>query len=236
MFKLRNALVCAALLAVPVVAHAQGTTVLTFNIQDIANFTPIPQDYGDNVTGPLMGTFSYGGSNGFTPNISVMYDLGGSTTAFWNVEYGDLTNVAYTVSPAVRVTLSAQPGFSVTLNSFDLGGWQNQDYTVNSVRVIGPGNAILFEQLNVPIEGDFNGPRHSPFVFNNLTSNSFLAIIVDVSNLNFSSDNIGIDNVSFTQNVLGGGATAPEPGTTAFVLPLLVTGVGIAIRRRMTAK
>lgn len=214
--------------------HAQGTTVLTFDLgPQVGNGAFVPQAYGDNVTAATMGDFSYGGSAPFTPNISVLYSGGDTGPGVWNTNYGDLTNVIFgQQSEFLFVTFTPQAGSTVRLNSFDLAGWPDTDYVIDAVQVFADGNP-LFEQFNVFINGATGTPRHTPFTFTNLTANTFLTIQIDARNLGNQSDNIGIDNISFSQ--LGGNAAAaPEPGTLSLLAlaGLPVTGAIICRRSR----
>jgi hypothetical protein len=200
-------------------ALAQGTTVLTF---DITNPTPgngqlINQDYGDRVTAALVGVspqFSYGGGSGFTPHVTTLYDGGSNGPQFWGPQYGDLTNVIYgEQGQLLLVTFTPDPGFTVSLNSFDLAGWPDTDYTINSVQVFTGGGGPAFAQNDVLVRGattNGNGQRRTSFSFNNITSTGFLLIQIDALNLAGASDNIGIDNISFSQSPTVA-VNGPEP-------------------------
>lgn len=226
MLKTARLAALASLLLLPAIAQAQ-VTVLTFDYPGSGNGLPVDQVYGDNVTAADMGGRLYGGSAPFTPDITVLYSGGNAGPAFWGPDYGDLTNVIYgEPTQLLLVTFTPGNGALVGLNSFDLGGWLRTDYVINSVQVFADGNPV-FQQFNVPVEGNAG---HSPFVFNNVTATTFLTIQIDATNLGGESDNIGIDNISFTQ--INPSAAAPEPGTLA----LLGAGMGLmgmaVIRRR----
>jgi hypothetical protein len=232
-----RAAIWSALLALsvcmPLTAHAQGTTILTFDFgpnAGVSNGTPIPQAYGDNVVAASMGAFSYGGSAPFTPNVTALYSGGPVGPFFRDTGYGNLINVAAgQENQLLLVTLTPGPGSLVFLNSFDLAGSGGTDYVINSVQVFGSAGGVLFSENNVLVRGD-SSPLRTPFTFANVSSPGFLTIQIDALNLGNQSDNIGIDNISFTQ--VNAAAAAPEPGALAL---LAMTGLPLAggmLRRR----
>ena len=85
----------------------------------------------------------------------------------------------------------------------------------------GNGN-VLWSQTNAEIDST----THTSFDFvDGIFANS-LSIEIDLTGLGASSDNIGIDNVSFVQQT----AAVPEPSS---LLIIWITGIGVAsIRRR----
>jgi hypothetical protein len=223
-------------LCFPLTANAQGTTVLTFDFgpnAGISNGTLIPQDYGDNVVAASMGAYSYGGSAPFTPNVTTLYSGGTTGPRFWDTGYGNLTNVAFgEENQLLLITFSPAAGTMVTLNSFDLAGWPGSDYVINSVQVFGSGaSEPLFRQTDVLVRGD-SSPQHTSFTFDNtISATGFLVIQIDALNLGNQSDNIGIDNISFTQtNVVS--AAAPEPGALSLLGAVLLP-IGCLARRRL---
>jgi hypothetical protein len=196
-------------------ASPSQAIVATFDI-GISNGNAVDQAYGDNVTSTINGSFSYGAAGGFTPNVTASYTPG---AAFWDVDYGDLTNVLYQTQTTgnFALTLTADTGYDVLLDSFDLAGWPDTDYTINSVTV-SDGSNNLFSQSNVAIEGDSG---HSAFNFTSPLTASQLIISFDSSNLgSFSSDNIGIDNVQFSQQA----SSAAVPFEFSPTLGLLIIG------------
>ena len=240
-------------------AHAApaGATILLFDqgrdaatqtvVVPISSGGTLPSDYGDNVTSAAMavpgGVFTYGeGGEGFTPDVSVEIFSDAATPTspradLWQTGYGDLVNVVFGEGPGIggapglNVVLRAAPGFVVDLYGFDLGGWNNADYTIAAVEVFA-GAVTLFSETDVLIEGDFNGPRHTSFAFDEPLSAPEILLRLDLSNLAASiQDNVGIDNIRFGQTPPG----VPEPGTAVLLLcGLALTAAGRAGRRSPT--
>lgn len=197
-------------------AHA---TILTFDEEGVAPLdngtllqeaVAIPGQYGDRVTATVQAGLVYGeAGEGFTPHVVVDY-LPDGDIQLWRADYGDLQRVAF-VQPEgtgnMQITLTADDGFLVNLHGFDVGGWFHEDYVINSIKVLA-GDTVLFEALDVLIEGDGNGDLHSSFLFAPALSAQSLSILFDSSNLLADSDNIGIDNIRFSESP----APVPLPG------------------------
>lgn len=197
-----------------------NATVLTFDITGAADGSVMPQSYGDNVTATTMGNFSYGSAHGFTPDITTSYvGLGGQADLnWWSNGYGDLTNVIEYEpdgAPGFSVDLLASSGL-VELHGFDMGNW-GSDITVASVKVMS-GTNTLFSQSNVFLPG---GSTHVDFDFTTPLSAASMSIVIDLTGLGGSSDNVGLDNIAFGQAV-------PEPTTMA----ILGAGVFTLLKRR----
>lgn len=164
-----------------------GSTVLTFDFGGNVN-----KLYGYRVKGLSEGTFSYGGVEGFTPNIETAY----SSIARWVSGYGDLTNIIYASSGTLNVDLNADAGFEVRLSGFDLATTVATSQVINSISVLNASGGILWQEQNVsvPSEGhlsvDFGGQV--------ITGHS-LSIRIDALNLGSLSDEIGLDNVRFSE-------------------------------------
>lgn len=197
-------------------AHA---TILTFDEEGVAPLADgtllqeavaIPGQYGDRVTANVQAGLVYGeAGEGFTPHVVVDYQPEGDIQ-LWRADYGDLQRVAFAQTEGtgnMRITLTADDGFLVNLHGFDVGGWFRQDYVIDSIRVLA-GEDVLFEALDVLIEGDGDGDLHSSFLFTPMLSAQSLSILVDSSNLLAESDNIGIDNIRFSESP----APVPLPG------------------------
>jgi hypothetical protein len=234
-------------------------TILTFNISDpqysasenLPEGFQIDQTYGDRVTTSSQtqgtATFEYGvGAEGYTPNIVADYGpfsifTGGPS--LWRYDYGDLTRVLYQGSTFtgqgfdydyLLLTLRADPGFEAVLYSFDLGGWNQTDYTINAVSVYDagfngffPAENRVFYQPNASVQG--SGPSRSSFVFNTPIRGAEITILIDSTNLGPQSELIGIDNVRFGQG-LAETAPIPEPGSLVLLTGGL-TCLALASRR-----
>lgn len=209
-------------------APVSAETVLLFSRQpgsfESSLFSSDLPFYGDRVTSSIQApnSYKYGGAAN-TPNIVVDY---GADEALWTSGYSDLSRVLYTGTDSlITVLLTADPGYNVVLNGFDLAGWNVVDYTAKSVNVYGNSNQLLFSQLNVLAHGDSVGPLHTTMTFSGVQSQS-LRIEIDLSNITtgFGAENIAIDNISFSQV-----AAVPEP--TTYTVGMLVFGAFYAVRR-----
>lgn len=190
-------------------AAAPGQTVLDFFDAGY----PGNQAFVDEQAG-------YGDNAPATPNVTATFE----GLQLWDTGYGNLTNVAYTdalvggvdrpdADATGSVTLTADPGFLVVLNSVDLAGFGGgQSFEAITVT----GGTTPFSQTNVaaPETGrntlDFGG-----------LSGQQLVITFDDAN---AAESAGIDNLSFSQVVV------PEPATLA--VPALLSATGLLARRR----
>jgi hypothetical protein len=176
-------------------------SVLIFDITGISNNQIVNSAYGDNITAATVGSFSYGAAQGFTPNVTV--DYGPASPKLWTTQFGDLTNVLISSSPdpnLLIVTFTAANGFNVRLHSFDVAGWTpgfSLDPTINSVKVFDGNNNVLFTQTNPTI----SITSHRPFTFSTPLAAQVLKVQIDA--LNVDSDDIGIDNIKFSQSITG---------------------------------
>src|SRR5688500_9184563 len=149
-----------------------------------------------------MGNHSYGAAGGFTPDAVVDY-IGKGTQQdvnFWPTGYNQLVNVAEYEpdgAPGYQVRLTADPGFLVRLESFDVGNFGGQ-ITIPAIRVLDQSGQPLFSQTNFVL-GASSGP-HSNFTFSLALMDSSLTIDFDLSGLGGNSDNVGLDNVRFGQD------------------------------------
>lgn len=171
-------------------------TLLLFENASGFNLSAIfPQSYGDRVTNTLQNGFRYGLAGGTTPNVEVSYLNPGT----WSTGYGNLTNLVYVRSPGpLEITLTADPGFEVRLQGFDLGAWFQTNLILGSLRVVDLGGAVLHAQDNLLVQG-LPGTRTS-VTFPTPLHARVVRIQLDSSNLGPSAlQNIGIDNVLFSQ-------------------------------------
>jgi hypothetical protein len=145
-----------ALLIALFAAAAQNAkaTVLTFDT-GLTNGAIMPQTYGDQVVSTISGTFSYGAAGGFTPIIAVDYTSPDAPLDlnFWTTGYSDLVNILENEPDGENgytVRLTADPGFLVRLDSFDLGNFGGA-VTLAGIRVQdGLGN-LLFSLSNISV-------------------------------------------------------------------------------------
>jgi hypothetical protein len=213
----------ASFLAIGFVSQLRATE-LTFQFTGAGNGTPIPQTYGDRVIAGTMGTFTYGTGGGFTPNVVVDY-RGKSTQVdlnHWTTGYNQLVNVLeYEPDGAngYQIILTADPGFEVSLESFDLGNFGGA-VTVPGVRVLDRNGSEIFSRTNFAIPAA-TGP-HTDFDFAPFFTDTKLTIDIDTTGMGGNSDNIGLDNIRFSQSEV-----VPEPGVC-----LLLIGLGAGLLRR----
>ena len=214
---LKNMKAMVFLLSSVVVASA---TELTFDIGTVANAQVIDQDYGDRVTNFTVGSFSYGSAGGFTPNVEVAY--GALDPKLWTTGYGSLTNVLYDEidnTGFITVSLSADSGYMVELQSFQLADFSASDSVVGLISVDSATDNLYSVSDSIVSSSTFTD---YDFTSSPLVANS-LEITIDARNLGGGSDNIGIDNIVFSQ------VAVPEPSTAILSLLSLV---GLLRRRR----
>lgn len=218
----------ALLLSLTMMSSAAEATVLIFEPAG-TNGSAIDQAYGDNVVSASQDGFSYGnGGEGFTPNVVTEYGLGEGTINRWGPDYGDLNDVIYREEDNdgnLLVRLTADAGFTVELLSLDLAGWPNADYTITSLRVFDQSNSVLFSQNNVFVDGTAG---HSSFALSGVSGQS---LTIDARiDLGSNSDNIGMDNIRFSQS-RSNPSPVPEPMTLS-LLGAGLAGIGAVRRRR----
>jgi hypothetical protein len=181
-------------------------------------------NYGDRVTAAQQDGYNYDLTAGPTPGIVARYGTG-TTSDFsgWPGDYGDLVNVIYlnALPKVVDLKFTADPGFAVGLQSFQMAGWSHADYTINSVKVLDQSNTELYSQSNVLVQGNAVGPPHTDFVFGSPLIGQSITIRIDATNLGGSFQNIGLDNVLISQ--------LPEPASSVL---LVVGALPLTLRRR----
>lgn len=191
--------------------------------------------FDGNICGPAGGLACGNGSE-ISQNygdvagvVDVQYDgiLGNPTTdylAFWNLNYSDLTNVAWRgngdANGRAEIFLKPLDGNGITLLGLDLGSWPNASRSTQLSILTGAGD-VLFATPEFVVDGLV----HSSFDFN-LTSADGIRI-----QWGPSAFNVGIDNVSFKT----GTRPVPEPTTYALMAAGLVAVGAMARRRRAQA-
>jgi|GEM_PF-2228317 MSHA biogenesis protein MshQ len=205
-----------------ILATNVGATVLTFDGLGLESYDPIPQGYGDNVTSTGSGTGDYREGNGFTPNVQASYrtlqdfgdgDVTSSSMLYWDRNYGDLRDVAFSQSSdgVAELTLQAEAGYEVVLNGFDIGGWFRADITGEALRIYnGDYSTVLYEQdpLFVDGGGPGNSGNHSTFTVN---------VSAPEIHIQWGRNwNIGIDNIGFDQRPVATGPAYCDDVTAIF--------------------
>lgn len=181
--------------------NASNATVLTFDIDGLNAGNAVPQEYGDRVTSAIEGDFSYGTGGGPTPNVVVEY-AGSSVDdlSYWTTGYNDLENVIYYEpdgAAGFTITFTADPGYMVSLSGFDVGNF-GTSVTLPSIS-ISDGVMDLFAQADIVLPA--TSFTHTSFDFSPFTA-SQLILQVDITGLGGNSDNIGLDNIEFSQVVV----------------------------------
>ena len=211
--------------------HQAQATVLGFDVAGLPSGGVMPQDYGDRVTSSTSGDFTYGTAGGFTPNVEVAYegDPGGggigSNLSLWINGFSDLVNVLNNEDDGesrFEVRLTADAGFAVLLESFDLGNF-GSELTIAELRIENGSGAALFTSTNftLPVSSE----PHLDFDFGTGLVASELLISIDLTGLGGSSDNVGLDNLQFGQ------VEVPEPSTILLAVAALLFGRQGRLRR-----
>lgn len=230
----------AAIATVFMMGTAAQATTLTFDDSVTVNGGD-PGNYGDRVVSATedaqgsgaaaAGTYLVG-VEGPTPNVSVEYL--GSDASIWTPvgQYSGLTNVLYNEidgAPLVGIRFSADTGFNVTLQSFQIGNFGGAitlpdvsllGFTVGSTSGLALGPQALPASTGSPLT----------FTGLNFTANR-IDLLVGLTGLGGNSDNVGLDNIVFSQSVAEQG---PSPIPVPASLPLLLAGLGAlgVLRRR----
>ncbi|MFE8072910.1 hypothetical protein QQM79_17765 [Marinobacteraceae bacterium S3BR75-40.1] len=201
-----------SLLCLMLASMSANGTVLIFEGFSANDYDPIPQGYGDNVTAVSDGNGDYEQGNGFTPNVQASYrtlqDYGNSSQtwpslAYWRKDYGDLRDIAFSGidGDVAELTLQADAGYEVILNSIEMAGWFRADLT-GTLRIYnGDYSTLLYEldPLQVNGDGPGNSGDHSTFAIN---------VSAPEIHVQWGRDwNIGIDNVNFDQQAVVTGPT-----------------------------
>jgi hypothetical protein len=179
------------------------------------------------VGGTLPG--NYGSRAAGTPNVVLTWSTA-LETAFCSGEtsYGDLSNVAYGCLPPpgggdpgpmpgpFTVTFTADPGFTVSVDQFDVAG-------VDIDRVIG-AIQVGTQTLNL-----VTAPALGHNTLNFAEAGSTVTLTITAPDF-FTA---GMDNLVFSQSPGGGDPVIPEPGG----MLLMISGlVGLALGSRLRHK
>lgn len=217
---MKASLTCFSIGALVALSASSSATLLHFDGLGLANYGDIPSNLGSFASTAVTGVSQ---GSAWTPNVavsmsSVLADgsLGASNLDFWNTSYGDLTDVAFPVSSGWfgRVKLTADPGFLVTINSFDLGGYPGTNLTASRIRIYNSLGNVVWNQDGTTVIGA--GPSHSSYA---------PAITDSTLTLEYGDNwNIGLDNLNFTQSV-----PVPEPLS---ISALALGGLALLKRRK----
>jgi hypothetical protein len=163
-----------------------------------------------------------------TANITYADQVNRTSLQFWTTGYSNLTNVLYggngdgAGQSNNLITIAPAAGFTVTLSSFNLGGFLGS-YTTNVQILDTVTNAVLYSSLNAQISSG-TATLFSP----NITSSD--AIGIEWYNTGYD---VGIDNVTFSTTAIA--AAVPEPFSLAIVSSGLI-GLRLARRGRKRAR
>lgn len=179
-------------------ANSAHALELIFDPVDF-NFELVDQAYGDRVTmTPQLG-FEYGIAHGFTPNVEVAYGPQGAQPKLYTTGYGDLVNVLFDDLDGfghLEVTLAADETWEVVLHGFDMAAYSAVG-PINAVRVRDGAGTALHVETDVLISAS----THTTFAFDPPLRARVVIIEIDSSNLGTRSDDIGIDDIVFGQEM-----------------------------------
>lgn len=218
------------------IAHG---SVLTFDFGGVGAPTDgalISQEYGDRVSATAMASvsqpgviYNYGSAGGFTPNVVLAYAdaLVQTDLNFWTTGYNDLQNVIENEDDGENgymVRFKADAGFNVSLSSFDLGNFGGA-VTLPGLSIVDETNTVVWQMSNINVPGNtVNGH----LTFNPNVTGHILLLQVDTTGLGGSSDNIGLDNLQFSQSL----AAIPVPTPTASLAGSAMLGLVVLAKLR----
>jgi hypothetical protein len=196
-----------------------NASLLTFEGLSGYNYVDINQNYGDNITSTSDAYGQYLEGNGFTPHISVSYNTAGGNVWLeaWDYNYGDLVHVAYAdVNGGIaEIKFTADPGYKVTINSFDMAAYPKIDNNLTILEIVNGEGVKIWDAPSLFVEGSDGHSYFSPAV-----SGSVLTVRWG------TSWNIGIDNINFDESA----APVPVP-PSIWLLGSSLFGL-IGIRRK----
>lgn len=209
-------------------AGAAQATILTWDqVDGIFDRENVPDFHGDFVASSPEANEIYGvGPEGFTPNVAVSYfddGTGVSNLDWWTTGFGDHVNVLFNDDDGdafFGMRLTADPGWQVSLESFELSSFLQNLST--DVQVSNPSGVIFDSGEFLASQSD----GHYDFAPANSWVGQWIEINVDTSRLGSVSDDIGLDNVTFSQFL----TPRPRPPSGDVPLPaaawLLLGGLG----------
>lgn len=196
-------------------ANASAGTILDFNGLGLSNFNSIPVNYGSRAAQ--------------TPNVEVGYRSYNATTGavifnyltYWGAGYGTLAGVGYAVEDGLgaEIRFRADPGYYVTIESFQMAAYGGADINSNVRLADEAGNLLL--DLGSPVS--VSGSSFTSFNPNYTHAG--------VLRLQFGTNwRVGIDNIAFSQSVV------PEPTSVALAGTAVVVVCGAIRFRKNKAK
>jgi len=179
---------------------------------DFISSTP----YGHRVDAATVGTYAYGTSHGFTPNVTAAWSGTNGFPSGWGAGYSSLVNVVWGSGSSagvneIHLTLEADAGFFIEFRGLDVGRWTTGTYPGSYVTLTDADNntvdLLTNTELGSTLSLDYNA---NPYLSTKFTLTFGQAWWT------------ALDNVAFSQT------TVPEPATLAAL------GAGLAFlgRRR----
>jgi len=225
MTKLFRCLLALAAIAIGSANVAEATVLIFKDAGGVGflNGADVPAAYGDSVTATPEAGFSYGAGGGFTPNVLVAYTPNAEVeTRNWDGTGfgGPGTTVLYNTSgqTGYSITFTADPGYTVTLDSFNLSRYR--DTTIDSITVSnGVDSDLVFSDFAVNGAG-FISPSLANVA---ATGQTVTLTFADI----FWVDYYGVSDIQFSQQVV-----IPEPSSLA-LLAFGVLGLCRMTRKRM---
>ena len=210
---------CVVLPLLAFIAAPALATILTFSGGMPASDNPVPQTYGDNVSGSPDGNgHLYNEGNGWTPNIQAAYAATAPSALnyFSGWDGGDalyMQDASINGDPwFYQITFTSDPGYGAQINSFDLNDWGTNVHTIDwTIFEDSVGGTVLDSGAT----GSFGGDLTITTAGLSYIGTSVLEI-VHTGERNY----LALDNLNFDQ--------VPEPMT----LSLLGLGGMTLIRRR----
>ncbi|MEM9798795.1 MAG: hypothetical protein AAGA20_00630 [Planctomycetota bacterium] len=114
--------------------------------------------------------------------------------------HNDLVDFAYfqaNFGDEMQIVLTADVGYAVSIDAFDLGNFGDA-ITMPYVRITDENGAVLSEDLDVPLNAG-SSPDERNYVFPSPPCGRILVLRFGFSGLGYSGPNVGIDNLTFTQ-------------------------------------